>query len=43
LQFSWISSSEAGKFAENATEIIEDVKRLGPIKRFVKGRSEVIS
>jgi F420-non-reducing hydrogenase iron-sulfur subunit len=41
LQFSWISSSEAGKFAENAIEVIEGVKRIGPIKRFVKGRAEV--
>lgn len=41
LQFSWISSSEAGKFAENAIEVIEGVKRVGPIKTFVKGRPEV--
>ena len=42
MQFSWISSSEAGKFADTATEIIEEVKKIGPIKRFVKERVEVI-
>ncbi len=41
MQFSWISSSEAGKFAEVATEIIEKVKEVGPIKRLVKGRAQV--
>ena len=42
LQFSWISSSEAGKFAEVATEITEKVKEVGPIRRLVKGRAQVV-
>jgi F420-non-reducing hydrogenase iron-sulfur subunit len=41
LQFSWISSSEAGKFAEVATEVIEKVKEVGPIGKLVKGRARV--
>ncbi|HDH87039.1 MAG: hydrogenase iron-sulfur subunit [Deltaproteobacteria bacterium] len=42
LQFSWVSSSEAPKFAEVATEVIENVKKVGPIKKLVKGRAEVV-
>jgi F420-non-reducing hydrogenase iron-sulfur subunit len=42
LQFSWVSSSEAPKFAEVATEIIEKVKTVGPIQKLVKGRAEVV-
>ena len=42
LNFSWISSSEAGKFAEVATEVIEKVKEVGPIRRLVKGRARVV-
>ncbi|MBE9541989.1 MAG: hydrogenase iron-sulfur subunit [Proteobacteria bacterium] len=41
LHFSWISSAEAGKFAEVATEVIENVKKIGPIKKLVKERAEV--
>ena len=41
LHFSWISSSEAGKFAEVAREVIEAVRKVGPAKRLVKGRAEV--
>jgi len=41
LHFSWISSSEAGKFAEVATEVIENIKKIGPIKKLVKKRAEV--
>ncbi len=41
LTFSWISSSEAGKFAEVATEVVEKVKEVGPIERLVKKRAEV--
>jgi len=41
LHFSWISSSEGGKFAEVATEVIEKVREVGPAKRLVKERAEV--
>lgn len=30
LQFSWISSAEAEKFATTATTVIESVRELGP-------------
>lgn len=36
LQFSWISSAEAGKFANVATEVAESIEALGPIDKFVK-------
>jgi coenzyme F420-reducing hydrogenase delta subunit len=42
LQFSWISSSEAGKFAEVATEVVDKVKEVGPIRRLAKGRAQVV-
>ena len=42
LHFSWISSSEAPKFAEVATEVIETVRKAGPIKKLVKTRAEVV-
>jgi len=42
LHFSWISSSEAPKFAEVATEVIETVRKAGPVKKLVKTRAEVV-
>jgi len=42
LSFSWISSSEAGKFAQVATEVIEAVKEVGPIRRLLKARARVV-
>jgi F420-non-reducing hydrogenase iron-sulfur subunit len=42
LHFSWISSSEAGKFAEVATEVIQTVREVGPIKKLVKERAQVV-
>ncbi len=41
LNFSWISSAEATKFAEVARSVADDVKALGPAKYLVKRRSEV--
>jgi len=41
LHFSWISSAEAGKFAEVATEVIENIKKIGPIKKLVKERADI--
>ena len=43
LQFSWISSSEAPKFAEVATEVIEAVRKVGPVTKLLKTRAEVVS
>ncbi|UCG67715.1 MAG: hydrogenase iron-sulfur subunit, partial [Deltaproteobacteria bacterium] len=42
IQFSWISSSDGGKFAEVATEVIENVREVGPAKSLVKERAEVV-
>ncbi len=36
LQFSWISSAESTKFADVATTIVEEIKKLGPNTRFMK-------
>ncbi|MGC9358966.1 MAG: hydrogenase iron-sulfur subunit [Anaerolineae bacterium] len=33
VQFSWISASEGGRFAEVVTEVTEQVRALGPAKR----------
>ncbi len=36
VQFSWVSASEGGKFAEVIKKVTETVKALGPAKRLVK-------
>jgi F420-non-reducing hydrogenase iron-sulfur subunit len=41
LNFSWISSAEATKFAEVAISVADDVKALGPARYFIKRRAEV--
>jgi coenzyme F420-reducing hydrogenase delta subunit len=42
LHFSWISSSEATKFQETATAVVEAVRALGPATGFLAGiRREV--
>lgn len=35
VQFSWVSASEGGRFAEVVKRVTEDVRRLGPAKRLV--------
>jgi coenzyme F420-reducing hydrogenase delta subunit len=42
LHFSWISSAEATKFVEVATEVIKAVKESGPATYLVKKRAEVV-
>ena len=42
LHFSWISSAEATKFVEVATEVIRTVKETGPATYLVKKRAEVV-
>jgi coenzyme F420-reducing hydrogenase delta subunit len=37
VQFSWISSAEATKFATVAREVAQSVEALGPNTKFVKG------
>jgi coenzyme F420-reducing hydrogenase delta subunit len=41
VQFSWISSAEATKFAETAREVGEAVKAVGPARNFIKKQAEV--
>ena len=41
LHFSWISSAEGEKFASFATEVVESVTALGPVKRFAKDTVDV--
>lgn len=35
VQFSWVSAAEGGKFSQVVREVTEEVKRLGPARRFV--------
>lgn len=39
VQFSWVSAGEGEKFATVIKEVTESVKKLGPAKRLVKGKS----
>ncbi len=41
LFFSWISSAEATKFAETANMIAEKVKKIGPLRFFIKKEPEI--
>ena len=34
IRMSWVSASEGKKFADVITEVTEDIKQLGPLKRF---------
>jgi len=42
LHFSWISSAEAKKIVEVATEVIQAVKETGPANYLVKRSAEVV-
>jgi len=37
LHFSWISSAEATKFVDLVKEITEQVRKLGPADKLIKG------
>ncbi|MBU8921322.1 MAG: hydrogenase iron-sulfur subunit [Bacteroidales bacterium] len=37
VQFSWISAGEGERFAEVVSKVTEDIKKIGPAKRLVKG------
>ncbi len=39
IQFSWVSASEGGRFAEVIASVTEKIKVLGPAKRLVKSSS----
>ena len=36
IQFSWVSAAEGGKFSQVIEGVTQDIKRLGPSKRFVR-------
>ena len=38
VQASWVSASEGGKFVEVVTEMIKEIKEIGPNKLFADGR-----
>ncbi len=40
VNFSWVSAAEGEKFASVVTEVVNEVKALGPAKRLVKVRIE---
>jgi len=37
VQFSWISAGEGERFADIITKISNEIKKIGPAKRLVKG------
>ncbi len=37
VQFSWISAGEGERFAEIVTKVTDDIRKIGPAKRMVKG------
>lgn len=37
VQFSWISAGEGERFAQVMTKVTNDIKKIGPAKRLVKG------
>lgn len=36
INFSWVSAAEGEKFSKIVKEVVEQIKKLGPIKKFVK-------
>lgn len=36
VQFSWVSAAEGVKFSQVVAEVTNDIKRLGPLKKFKK-------
>ncbi len=36
VQFSWVSAAEGGRFSQVVDEVTQDIKKLGPPRRFVK-------
>lgn len=39
VQFSWVSASEGGRFAEVVKAVTDDVKKLGPARRLLSKRA----
>ena len=41
LHFAWISSAEGNKFADTVRMVVNKVKALGPMKKFVADEVEI--
>jgi len=41
IQFSWVSASEGGRFAEVITKVTNDIRKLGPTRRLSINRAPV--
>jgi coenzyme F420-reducing hydrogenase delta subunit len=39
--FSWVSAAEGEKFSKVVTKVVEGVKRVGPLQKFVKSMCNV--
>jgi len=39
IQFSWVSAGEGERFAEVVTKVTNDIKKVGPAQKLVKGVS----
>ncbi|MCD4818750.1 MAG: hydrogenase iron-sulfur subunit [Candidatus Cloacimonetes bacterium] len=39
VQFSWISAGEGERFADVVTKVTEDIRKIGPATRLIKGKS----
>ncbi len=37
LQFSWVSAGEGERFSEVVTKVTNDIKKIGPVTKMVKG------
>jgi len=37
VQFSWVSAGEGERFAEVVTKVTQEIRKIGPAKRLVKG------
>ncbi|MHA1734387.1 MAG: hydrogenase iron-sulfur subunit [Promethearchaeota archaeon] len=41
VNFSWVSAAEGQRFATVVSNVVEKVRKLGPIKKLVKGPEEI--
>jgi F420-non-reducing hydrogenase iron-sulfur subunit len=40
VQFSWVSAAEGGRFVDIIEKVTEEIKKLGPIKKFSKWQKD---
>ena len=36
VQFSWVSAAEGGRFAQIVEKVVNEVRKIGPVKKLVK-------